>query len=130
MDLTQLANLGEFVGGVAVLVTLVYLALQVRQGTQNTNASNYFGLVHGMNELNAVVACDPAPGQLWLRGLNEPSSRSGSGAKPLAPTERKSRSLMVRFKPADYDELLEVAGETPPSEYVRDLVLRHLARKG
>ena len=25
MDLTQLANLGEFIGGVAVLVTLVYL---------------------------------------------------------------------------------------------------------
>ena len=32
MDLTQLANLGEFIGGVAVLVTLVYLAVQVRQG--------------------------------------------------------------------------------------------------
>ena len=33
MDLTQLANLGEFIGGVAVLVTLVYLAVQVRQNT-------------------------------------------------------------------------------------------------
>ena len=31
MDLTQLANLGEFVGGVAVLVTLVYLAVQIRE---------------------------------------------------------------------------------------------------
>ena len=31
MDLTQLANLGEFIGGVAVLVTLIYLAVQVRQ---------------------------------------------------------------------------------------------------
>ena len=31
MDLTQLANLGEFIGGVAVLVTLAYLAVQVRQ---------------------------------------------------------------------------------------------------
>ncbi len=31
MDLTQLANLGEFIGGVAVLVTLIYLATQVRQ---------------------------------------------------------------------------------------------------
>ncbi len=34
MDLTQLANLGEFIGGVAVLVTLMYLALQIRQGNQ------------------------------------------------------------------------------------------------
>ena len=32
MDLTQLANLGEFIGGVAVLVTLAYLAIQVRHG--------------------------------------------------------------------------------------------------
>ncbi len=30
MDLTQLANLGEFIGGVAVLVTLIYLAVQLR----------------------------------------------------------------------------------------------------
>ena len=30
MDLTQLANLGEFIGGITVLVTLVYLAVQVR----------------------------------------------------------------------------------------------------
>lgn len=34
MDLAQLANLGEFIGGVAVLVTLVYLAMQVRHGNQ------------------------------------------------------------------------------------------------
>ncbi len=32
MDLTQLADLGEFIGGVAVLVTLIYLAVQMRQG--------------------------------------------------------------------------------------------------
>lgn len=30
MDLTQLAQLGELVGGVAVLATLAYLATQVR----------------------------------------------------------------------------------------------------
>ena len=31
MDLSELANLGEFIGGIAVLVTLIYLAVQVRQ---------------------------------------------------------------------------------------------------
>ncbi len=40
MDLTQLANLGEFIGGVAVLVTLIYLAVQVRQNTQTLRRSN------------------------------------------------------------------------------------------
>ena len=33
MDLATLANLGEFIGGIAVLVTLIYLAIQIRQGT-------------------------------------------------------------------------------------------------
>ncbi len=33
MTLSQLAQLGEFIGGVAVLATLVYLAVQIRQNT-------------------------------------------------------------------------------------------------
>ncbi len=39
MDLTQLANLGEFIGGVAVLVTLVYLTTQIRQNTKSVAAA-------------------------------------------------------------------------------------------
>ena len=46
MDLTQLANLGEFIGGVgsvigalAVLATLIYLAVQVRQNTALARAA-------------------------------------------------------------------------------------------
>ena len=40
MDLTQLANLGEFIGGAAVLVTLIYLAAQVRQSTKAQRQTN------------------------------------------------------------------------------------------
>ncbi len=39
MDLTQLANLGEFVGGIAVVVTLVDLAVQVRGSTREQRAA-------------------------------------------------------------------------------------------
>ena len=39
MDLTQLANLGEFIGGVAVLVTLIYLTTQIRQNTKSVAAA-------------------------------------------------------------------------------------------
>ena len=31
--LDELGNLGDFIGGVAVLVTLVYLAIEIRQNT-------------------------------------------------------------------------------------------------
>jgi hypothetical protein len=38
MSLSDLASLGSFVSAIAVLVSLVYLALQVRQGRQHTAA--------------------------------------------------------------------------------------------
>ena len=40
MTLDQLANLGEFLGGLAVLLTLVYLAVQVRQNTHALKRSS------------------------------------------------------------------------------------------
>ena len=45
MDLTQLANLGEFIGGVAVLVTLVYLALQTNRAGVASEAGNTLSTV-------------------------------------------------------------------------------------
>ena len=41
MDLTQLANLGEFIGGLAVLVTLVYLTFQIKQNTNAIKVSSF-----------------------------------------------------------------------------------------
>lgn len=34
MTLTELANIGEFIGGIAVIVTLIYLGIQMRQNTR------------------------------------------------------------------------------------------------
>ena len=39
MDIMELGAIGELVGGVAVLVTLVYLALQIRQNTSQVRLS-------------------------------------------------------------------------------------------
>ena len=38
MTLSDLGNIGEFVGALAVLVTLAYLALQIRQSSATTRA--------------------------------------------------------------------------------------------
>ena len=39
MDLDTLAAIGEFVGGVAVVVSIGYLALQMRQNTASIRAT-------------------------------------------------------------------------------------------
>ena len=56
MDLTQLANLGEFIGGVAVLVTLVYLALQVKQNTRALAATTFGSVSRASADLTIAIA--------------------------------------------------------------------------
>ncbi len=73
MDLTQLANLGEFIGGVAVLVTLVYLALQVRQNTKVVASNTQSGLFETWSALSSDVIKDPAVAGL-LVAARDPSA--------------------------------------------------------
>ncbi len=58
MDLTQLANLGEFIGGVAVLVTLIYLAAQVKQGNRLVRAQVHQETPRISSELAAQMSRD------------------------------------------------------------------------
>lgn len=53
MELAQLGQLGEFIGGIAVLVTLIYLAVQVRQGNQLNRSESIRTFMH---EYNATLA--------------------------------------------------------------------------
>ena len=59
MDLTQLADLGEFIGGVAVLVTLVYLAVQVRQSNSLGMAEPEMKRAQHWADSSAFVAASP-----------------------------------------------------------------------
>ena len=67
MDLTQLANLGEFIGGVAVLVTLVYLARQVNQGNRLTKTQVLQEASRASTEFSLLVAGHPEHVALMLR---------------------------------------------------------------
>ena len=40
LDITTLAAWGEFIGGIAVVVSLIYLAGQIRVSTKTVRASN------------------------------------------------------------------------------------------
>lgn len=42
-----LGNIGEFVAAIAVVVTLVYLAIEVRQHSQSTRAATYSEVTRG-----------------------------------------------------------------------------------
>ena len=85
MDLTQLANLGEFIGGIgsvvgglAVLVTLIYLALQVRQGNRQGATNHHELTLAALRSTRHAVAADVSLAELLLRGHAAPNDLSGA----------------------------------------------------
>ena len=52
IELSQvLGNFGEFFGAIAVVVTLIYLAIQLRQNTKGIRAQSYYNVLSGKNAL-------------------------------------------------------------------------------
>ena len=70
MSLQDLGNLGEFVGAVAVVVSLVYLAVQIRQNTQVVRANVELDNARLAAEFNSQVAGNPELVDLWRRSAS------------------------------------------------------------
>src|SRR5262245_52134940 len=56
MSLSDLASLGSFVSGAAVLASLVFLFLQMRQMTQNQRALMHQGMTSRVTEVSRWIA--------------------------------------------------------------------------
>lgn len=80
LNLSELADLGEFLGGIFVVVSLVYLAIQIRQNTQSNRAENFARGLERISEMQATLSRDPELAWLHARGVADVSS--------LTPQER------------------------------------------
>ncbi|MEN8158577.1 MAG: hypothetical protein ABFS41_00740 [Myxococcota bacterium] len=70
MELSQLGQLGEFIGGIAVLLTLIYLAVQLRQGNQLNQSESIRALLREYNSTLAQIQ-DPTFTDLFRRGSKD-----------------------------------------------------------
>ncbi|MGD8280770.1 MAG: hypothetical protein PVF69_06415 [Gemmatimonadota bacterium] len=64
-----LGNLGDFIGGIGVVITLAYLAIQVRQNTRALRTSSRQDVVDGYRTINRLML-DPAVAQIFSEGLS------------------------------------------------------------
>jgi hypothetical protein len=71
MSLSDLAALGSFVSGVAVLTSLIYLSLQVRATERNQQISIRHSRATRIVELQLALG-DPALATAWLHGSDSP----------------------------------------------------------
>ena len=75
MTITELGALGEFVGAIAVVATLIYLAVQVRHSKEATEASNRLAVAavyretsNGLLQFNGRLIESADVARLWLEG--------------------------------------------------------------
>jgi|SRR5581483_1165644 len=71
MSLSDLASLGSFVNGLAVLISLIYLALQVRQTRRNQQIAIRHSRASRIVELQLALA-DPGVAGAWVHGSGSP----------------------------------------------------------
>jgi hypothetical protein len=91
MSLQDLANLGEGIGGIAVLISLVYLALQIRQNTRTIQSTAFQQVVDSFSQISLAVGLD--------RGLTEVFMRANQvGLSALDPVDQaQMRFVLLSF---------------------------------
>jgi len=72
MTLDQLAALAEILAAVAVVISLVYLAVQVRQSNRQGRAEARYAFVQATSDINLTIANDKQLASVWRRGLEAP----------------------------------------------------------
>jgi len=80
LDLQALANLGEFIGGLVVIVSLAYLAAQVRQNTQSLRTENYARALDRISAMQSQMSRSGQSATLFSKGVVDSAA--------LSPQER------------------------------------------
>jgi hypothetical protein len=82
----ELGALGEFIGSIAVIVTLIYLALQIRQNTSQQKREETVSIQHGQNKVVAQMQ-DPSIVRAFVRAAD--------GDTPASVTDRAMAIIWI-----------------------------------
>ena len=72
MNWEAMGAIGEIAGALAVVVTLAYLAKQMKNQTQTNEITVFEGVMDGFNQVNSMIAADKELYRVFIRGLNHP----------------------------------------------------------
>jgi len=98
MSLSDLASLGSFVNGFAGLISLIYLALQVRQTKRNQQIALRHSRATRIVELQLALA-DPGVADAWVHGSGSPHEITRT---QLSQFTNLCRALFFHFEDSFY----------------------------
>ena len=77
MTLQDLGNLGEFLGSIGVIGSLVYLAMQIRQNTRSVRSAAYQAAVASTVDVATSFATSEALSEAFFKGFREYETLKG-----------------------------------------------------
>jgi hypothetical protein len=80
MNWEALGAIGEIVGAIAVVLSLIFLATQIRQNTRSSRTASYQAAVTSISDLTREIGADPELARIIATG--------GVDLSTLTPTER------------------------------------------
>ena len=93
MNLDALGNIGEFMGAIGVIVSLIYVSIQLRQNSKAVRASAYQEISRTSIDLLSCLISDPGMAEIWGRGLD-----GGTLALDEVETTRWHSMLLATFR--------------------------------
>jgi hypothetical protein len=111
MNWEAIGAIGDMVGGFGVIITLIYLAMQVRQNTAAQKISSFQSLRENTVSLHDLCASDSDLADLFVAGVSD--------QKPLSEQEsnRFHFLLMSFFRRLESIYILEKVGHLSESDW-------------
>jgi len=100
LTLSDVGNLAEAFAAIGVIVSLIYLALQIQQNTNALRASSYQDVANGVTEFQMLVAQNKSLARIYLKGAEDPGQ--------LTPEERTQFGMYLGMYFARFDTALEL----------------------
>ena len=98
MTLEELGNLGEALSGIAVLVSLVYLIVELRRNTRTARSSSAWNSTVALAELCEVIAPNPQLSELTMRALDSETTPDDLTAAEFAQFFFICRSVFYKYE--------------------------------
>jgi hypothetical protein len=76
MNWDAIGALSEVIGAMAVVVTLLYLAIQLKQNRRDVQSNNFHQISISFNDLNRQIAGDPELSRIYSIGFTDYESLS------------------------------------------------------
>ena len=71
MSFDDLGNIAEFISSIAVLISLIYLAVQIKKSTETARTSTYHSIVADFGDMNQTMASVPDLSYLFVEAMED-----------------------------------------------------------